>query len=85
LRQYSIGAMLLDAQDPFRIRGRLRTPLLTPPNDERAGYVPNVVYSCGALIHQTRLFLPYAIADQTTAAVSVELEPLLDRLIADGP
>ena len=85
MRRYCLGAMLLDLDDPFRIRGRLRMPLLEPTEAEREGYVPNVVYSCGGLLHQGWLILPYAVADTSTRIASIPLDELLARLIADGP
>lgn len=85
MRRYCIGAMLLDLDEPGRIRGRLRHPLLTPPPEDRDGYVPNVVYSCGALIYRDSLYLPYAIADQVTSLACVEVKELLDQLLRDGP
>jgi predicted GH43/DUF377 family glycosyl hydrolase len=85
MRSYSIGAMLLDAEDPFRIRGRLREPLLVPPEEEREGYVPNVVYSCGSLIHNGQVVLPYAVSDMATRIATVPLDELLDQLLSDGP
>ena len=84
MRQYSIGAMLLDLEDPFQVRGRLRKPLICPTEEERSGYVPNVVYSCGSLIWNDRLVLPYAISDRKTAMASVHLRGLIDQLIMDG-
>ncbi len=77
MRKYCIGAALLDLEDPMRVIGRLRTPLLLPEGNEREGYVPNVVYSCGSLIHGNELILPYAMSDKATAIVSVELDGLL--------
>ena len=85
MRRYCIGAMLLDRQDPFRIIGRLRQPLLSPAAEEREGYVPNVVYSCGSIIHRGRLYLPYATSDTATSMATVALDELLDRLRSDGP
>lgn len=85
MRQYAIGAMLLDLDAPVHVRGRLREPLLLPTAEERDGYVPNVVYSCGSLIHRGKLYLPYAAADKTTAMVSLEVDELVQRLLADGP
>ena len=82
LRQYSIGAMLLDLEDPRKIRGRLREPLLVPPESLRDGYVPNVVYTCGALLHAGRLFIPYAAADEVTVMARVDLSELLARLLS---
>ena len=63
MRQYSIGAMLLDLEDPTRIVARLEEPLITPHEQEREGYVPNVVYTCGAIIHNNELVIPYAMSD----------------------
>jgi predicted GH43/DUF377 family glycosyl hydrolase len=83
MRQYAIGAMLLDLEDPRKIRGRLREPLLVPPESLRDGYVPNVVYTCGALLHSGRLYLPYAAADEITVMARVDLDELLERLLAD--
>jgi len=84
MRQYGIGAMLLDTQNPFKIRGRLREPLIVSTEDEREGYVPNVVYSCGSLICNQLLILPYAISDRKTAVAEVELAVLLQKLLASG-
>jgi len=77
MRRYCIGAALLDLDDPSKVIGRLREPLLEPTGNEREGYVPNVVYSCGALVHGDRLILPYAMSDQASAIVSVALDELL--------
>ncbi|GAB4222961.1 MAG: glycoside hydrolase family 130 protein [Acidobacteriota bacterium] len=85
MRRYVIGAALLDRDDPSRVLGRLREPLLTPAEHEREGYVPNVVYSCGGLIHGERLYLPYAMSDTSSAMAVIGLEPLLDALLAAGP
>lgn len=79
MRTYRIGAMLLDLDDPTRIVGQLREPLLSPAADEQDGYVPNVVYSCGALVHGGTLVLPYGIGD---AAIGVAMVPLGDLLTA---
>ena len=80
MRTYRIGAILLDLDDPTRILGRLRQPLLSPAADERDGYVPNVVYSCGALVHAETLVLPYGIADAAIGVATVPLADLLDAL-----
>ena len=80
MRKYCIGAMLLDLQDPAKVIGRLNEPLLEPAADKRDGYVPNVVYTCGALVHGSRLVLPYGLNDTTTAIVTVDLETLLTAL-----
>jgi len=80
MRRYCIGAMLLDLEDPLKIIGRLKEPLLAPTESEREGYVPNVVYSCGSMIHGGLLYLPYAMSDKATSVATVELDELVDRL-----
>ena len=80
MRKYCIGAVLLDLNDPTQVIGRLREPLLSPEGNEREGYVPNVVYSCGSLLHGERLILPYAMSDKATAIASVDVRSLLDAL-----
>jgi len=80
MRKYCLGAVLLDRHDPTRVIGRLREPLLGPAADEREGYVPNVVYSCGALIHHGNLILPYAVSDTATRFATVDLGELLEAL-----
>jgi predicted GH43/DUF377 family glycosyl hydrolase len=85
MRRYSIGAMLLDGTDPQRIRGRLKEPLIAAAEQGSRGYVPNVVYSCGSLIHRERLYLPYAVSDSSTRIAIVHLPQLIDRLLRDGP
>jgi predicted GH43/DUF377 family glycosyl hydrolase len=77
MRRYCIGAMLLDLNDPSKIVGHLREPLLSPEPGEREGYVPNVVYTCGALVHRGRLILPYGRNDTVSTIVTLELEQLL--------
>jgi predicted GH43/DUF377 family glycosyl hydrolase len=84
MRTYSIGAMLLDLDAPTRILARLREPLLAPIPDEQDGYVPNVVYSCGALVHRSTLVLPYGIADREIALATVPLQDLLHAMEPDG-
>jgi predicted GH43/DUF377 family glycosyl hydrolase len=80
VRNYCIGAVLLDLDDPRKVIGRLRDPLLEPLEHERDGYVPNVVYSCGSLIHNGWLVLPYAVSDYATTIALVRLDELLERL-----
>ena len=80
MRTYNIGAILLDLADPTRIIGRLRDPLLSPDPDEQDGYVPNVVYSCGALLHARTLVLPYGIGDSAIGVATVPLDELLASL-----
>lgn len=82
MRKYCIGAVLLDLNDPTKVIGRLTEPLLCPEGSEREGYVPNVVYSCGSLIHGNKLILPYAMSDKATAISSVALDKLLAVLKA---
>ncbi|MCC7203572.1 MAG: glycoside hydrolase family 130 protein [Phycisphaeraceae bacterium] len=82
MRRYCIGAMLLDLEDPTRIRGALRHPLLMPLENEREGYVPNVVYSCGSLVHRGTLFLPYAMSDLACGVATIRLDELLDHLLS---
>jgi predicted GH43/DUF377 family glycosyl hydrolase len=81
LRRYALGAILLDAEDPTRVMGHLNEPLLVPSEDERDGYVPNVVYSCGSMIHGDRLVLPYGFSDVGAAIATVSLDDLLTRLV----
>jgi predicted GH43/DUF377 family glycosyl hydrolase len=77
MRKYCIGAFLLDLNDPTRAIGRLREPLLSPNESEREGYVPNVVYTCGALLHGRELIIPYAMSDSATSFAAVPLDELL--------
>lgn len=78
MRNYAIGACLLDRDDPSKLLGRLTRPLVRPDTTERKGYVPNVTYSCGALLHGRTLVLPYAVADSFTTFATMPI----DRLIA---
>lgn len=80
MRQYTIGVVLLDRDDPSQVIGRLPEPLLVPTEDERVGYVPNVVYSCGSMIHNDKLVIPYAISDRSTTFALVSLPELLAEL-----
>ncbi|HUX40603.1 MAG TPA: glycoside hydrolase family 130 protein [Rectinemataceae bacterium] len=82
MRKYCIGAALLDLHDPTKVLGRLREPLLAPEGTEREGYVPNVVYSCGSLLHGRELILPYAMSDKATAIARVPLDELLSAMRA---
>ena len=77
MRKYCIGAALLDLHDPTKVIARLRHPLLSPAPNEREGYVPNVVYSCGALVHDGSLILPYAMSDKASAIATLPLADLL--------
>jgi predicted GH43/DUF377 family glycosyl hydrolase len=80
MRRYCLGASLLDLDDPTKEIGRLEEPLLAPREDEREGYVPNVVYSCGALIHNESLILPYAVSDYSSTYGVVDMAELLGAL-----
>jgi len=80
MRRYVISAVLLDLEDPSLVIGRLRKPLLEPTENEREGYVPNVVYSCGGIVHAGKLILPYAMSDQCSGFATVDLDELLAAL-----
>ncbi len=84
MRKYCIGAVLLDLDDPTKVIGRLKEPLICPEGVEREGYVPNVVYSCGSLLHGDTVILPYAMSDKFTAIAGVNLDELLAELIRSG-
>jgi predicted GH43/DUF377 family glycosyl hydrolase len=77
VRQYCIGAFLLDLDDPSKVIGRLTEPMITPEPSEREGYVPNVVYSCGALLHQGELIIPYGLSDHATGFATVPMDDVL--------
>ncbi|HQF38323.1 MAG TPA: glycoside hydrolase family 130 protein [Opitutaceae bacterium] len=81
MRKYSIGAFLLDRADPTKVLGRLREPLITPTEDEREGYVPNVVYSCGSLVHGRELIIPYAVSDFATRFATVPVAAVLAGMV----
>ncbi|HEY3436878.1 MAG TPA: glycoside hydrolase family 130 protein [Actinotalea sp.] len=80
MRTYGLGAILLDLDDPTIVLGRLRRPFLTATEDERSGYVPNVVYSCGAMLHGRTLVLPYGCSDSATRFALLDLDALLAEL-----
>jgi len=77
MRKYCIGAFLLDRDDPTKVVGRLREPLIRPNGNEREGYVPNVVYSCGSLRHGRQLVIPYAMSDYATTFATLPVAELL--------
>jgi predicted GH43/DUF377 family glycosyl hydrolase len=81
MRSYGIGAMLLNRDDPREVIGVLDEPLIVPLEKERDGYVPNVVYTCGAIIHSGEVFIPFSASDTRTRFGSVSLERLLERLV----
>jgi predicted GH43/DUF377 family glycosyl hydrolase len=80
MRKYAMGAFLLARDDPSKLIGRLETPLLQPDANEREGYVPNVVYSCGALIHGHDLVIPYAMSDYASTFATVPLDTVLNAM-----
>ena len=80
VREYALGASLFDLQNPEKETGRLRNPLLMPNNEEREGYVPNVVYSCGSMVHNGDLIIPYAMSDYASTYATVNLKELLNEL-----
>lgn len=82
VRKYSIGAVLLDKNDPSKIVARAREPLLRPEPAERDGYVPNVVYTCGAMRHGSRIILPYAISDTFSNFASIKIDDLMKTLFS---
>jgi predicted GH43/DUF377 family glycosyl hydrolase len=77
MRRYCIGAFLLDLNDPSKVIGRLPEPMIKPTVSERDGYVPNVVYSCGSLVHNGQLVIPYGVSDYATTFATVPLEQIL--------
>lgn len=81
MRKYCIGASLLDLDDPTMEIGRLKEPLIVPDEDEREGYVPNVVYTCGSIIHKGELIVPYAMSDYCTGFANIPLNDLLEELL----
>ena len=80
MRRYCIGATLLDLEDPSRVIGTLKEPLIMPTEEERNGYVPNVVYSCGGMIHHDELIIPYAMSDTWSGIATAPLDELLANL-----
>lgn len=84
MREYTLGASLLDLENPEQVIGRLDRPLMMPNEAEREGYVPNVIYSCGSIIHNEDLILPYAMSDHASTYATINLRELLDVLKASG-
>jgi predicted GH43/DUF377 family glycosyl hydrolase len=81
MRKYSLGATLLDLKDPTKIIGQLSEPIISPNEDEREGYVPNVVYSCGSIISNNELVIPYAASDTSSTFATVPLDELFNMLV----
>jgi predicted GH43/DUF377 family glycosyl hydrolase len=82
MRTYGLGALLLDLDDPSKVLGTLVEPLLAPSKSEREGYVPNVVYSCGSLIHEGTLYLPYGESDQNIGCATVDVGELVAAILS---
>jgi len=80
VRKYSIGAALLDKRDPSKVLARAREPLLRPEPSEREGYVPNVVYTCGAMRHNDQIILPYAVSDTYSSFATIKISALMDAM-----
>jgi predicted GH43/DUF377 family glycosyl hydrolase len=83
MRRYVLGASLLKLDDPTIEIGRLKEPLIIPNSDEREGYVPNVLYSCGSIIHNGKLIIPYGVSDSSSAFAEVDLKELITKLRED--
>jgi beta-1,2-mannobiose phosphorylase / 1,2-beta-oligomannan phosphorylase len=84
MREYTLGASLYELDNPEKEIGRLTNPLMVPIESEREGYVPNVIYSCGSIIHNKDLIIPYAMSDHSSSYATVSLKALLDELKASG-
>ena len=81
MRKYCIGAALLDKDDPSKVLGRTPQPLISPSDDDREGYVPNVVYTCGAIAHGRTVFVPYGVADSSVTFCTIDIPGLLAGLV----
>ena len=81
MRRYCMSAILLDLEDPTQVIGYLSEPMLSPNETEREGYVPNVVYSCGSIIHNNELIIPYAMADYSSGFATVDIEELFENML----
>ena len=84
MRKYCLGAALYDLNNPAILLGKLKEPLLLPNEDERHGYVPNVVYSCGSIVHNDILFIPYAVSDYASAFATIPLEILIQAILNEN-
>jgi predicted GH43/DUF377 family glycosyl hydrolase len=82
VRKYSIGAVLLDKADPSKVIARTREPLIRPEPPERQGYVPNVVYTCGAIRHNDQIILPYAVSDTFSKFATINIASLLGLMVS---
>ena len=84
MRKYVLGASLFKLDDPSIEVGRLKEPLLSPNHDEREGYVPNVVYSCGGIVNNDKLIVPYGLSDHSSSFVTIDMKALLDKIMTDS-
>jgi predicted GH43/DUF377 family glycosyl hydrolase len=84
MRRYVLGASLLKLDDPEVEIGRLREPILIPNSDEREGYVPNVIYSCGSIINNGKLIIPYGLSDYSTSFAEIDLNDLIAKFKEDA-
>jgi predicted GH43/DUF377 family glycosyl hydrolase len=84
MREYTLSASLFDLENPEIEIGRLNEPLMVSNEEEREGYVPNVIYSCGSIIHNNDLIIPYAMSDHSSTYATVNLKELLNVLLASG-
>jgi len=80
MREYVLGASLFDLENPTKEIGRLKTPLMIPNTEEREGYVPNVLYSCGSMLNNGELVIPYAMSDYASTYACVNMKDLLSAL-----
>ncbi len=80
MRRYCLGAILLDLEDPTKMIARLKEPLMVPNEEEREGYVPNVVYSCGAIVNNGELVIPYSMSDYASSFATVPLQLIFDHM-----
>lgn len=85
IRRYCLGIILLDLENPTRVIAHMKEPLLQPNEEEREGYVPNVVYSCGSMIHNNELIVPYAMSDTLSTYATIPLDELFDELLKSSP
>ena len=81
VRTYAIGAILLDLNDPSKVIAEIKEPVLIPEESERNGYVPNVVYSCGSILHNGWLVMPYAASDTRSGIAKYKLDDLLAQMV----
>jgi CheY-like chemotaxis protein len=81
MRKYCLGAIMLDLNDPTKIIGQITEPILMPNEQEREGYVPNVVYSCGSIINNNELMIPYAMSDYSSGFATIAMDDLLQKLV----